>query len=78
MIIDRKTGNYIFNELSLSTRKSKYEVMVNFYRRENFEPQENRIWINQESVGYFDKRRRIHVRGLTLNEWRSVWTYKLN
>lgn len=74
MVIDKKTGNYIFNELSLATRKSKYEVMINFYRGESFEPQENKIWMNQESVGYLDKRKRIHVRGLTLNEWRAVWS----
>lgn len=73
MVIDNKTANYIFNELAIATRQTKHDVMVNFFEASSFEPKEDRIWINHESVGYFDKRKRIHVRGLTLHEWGSIW-----
>lgn len=73
MVIDKKTANYIFNELSIATRQSKYDVMTTFYKGGGFEPKEDRIWRNQESVGYFDKRKRLHVRALTLKEWSGIW-----
>ncbi|MBK0084377.1 hypothetical protein IAE51_10775 [Lactococcus sp. S64] len=73
MVIDKKTANYIFNELSIVTHQTKHEVMVSFYEEASFEPKEDQLWINQESVGYFDKRKRIYVRGLTLKEWSDAW-----
>ncbi|AYF99776.1 hypothetical protein [Lactococcus allomyrinae] len=70
--IDRTTADYIFSELSAKHKISIENVKQRFVTGEGFEPIQG-LWRRDMSMGYQDKRGRLHVRPVTLKEWQEDW-----